>query len=58
MIVAILHAVESADFLYLRREAGLTKGNLPLTICHLTPGDRQAFEVYRQQIKDLVEKTG
>jgi DNA-binding MarR family transcriptional regulator len=28
MIVAILSAVESADFLYLKREAGLTKGNL------------------------------
>jgi DNA-binding transcriptional ArsR family regulator len=28
MIVAILHAVESADFLYLQRETGLTKGNL------------------------------
>ena len=28
MIVAILAAVESADFLYLKRETGLTKGNL------------------------------
>jgi DNA-binding transcriptional ArsR family regulator len=28
IIVAILYAVESADFLYLLREAGLTKGNL------------------------------
>jgi DNA-binding transcriptional ArsR family regulator len=28
MIAAILHAVESADFLYLLRETGLTKGNL------------------------------
>jgi DNA-binding MarR family transcriptional regulator len=28
MIVAILSAVESADFLYLQRETGLTKGNL------------------------------
>ena len=28
IIVAILYAVESADFLYLQREAGLTKGNL------------------------------
>jgi DNA-binding MarR family transcriptional regulator len=27
-IVAILSAVESADFLYLQRETGLTKGNL------------------------------
>jgi DNA-binding MarR family transcriptional regulator len=28
VIVAILSAVEKADFLYLQRETGLTKGNL------------------------------
>ena len=28
LIVTILSAVESADFLYLQRETGLTKGNL------------------------------
>ena len=28
MIIAILYAVESADFLYLKRETELTKGNL------------------------------
>jgi DNA-binding transcriptional ArsR family regulator len=28
VIAAILYAVESADFLYLLRETGLTKGNL------------------------------
>ncbi|NLG73863.1 MAG: transcriptional regulator [Chloroflexi bacterium] len=28
MIVTILFAVESADFLFLQRETGLTKGNL------------------------------
>lgn len=28
MIVTILYAVETADFLYLQRETGLTKGNL------------------------------
>ena len=28
MIIAILYAVESADFLYLKRETQLTKGNL------------------------------
>ncbi len=28
MIVAILSTVESADFLYLKRETGLTRGNL------------------------------
>ena len=80
MIVAILYAVESADFLYLHRETELTKGNLsshlsklegagyvdiektyrgkiPLTICRLTDKGRQAFENYRQQLKDFVDNT-
>jgi DNA-binding MarR family transcriptional regulator len=33
VILAVLAAVESADFLYLQRETGLTKGNLSV---HLT----------------------
>lgn len=80
MIVAILYAVESADFLYLQRETELTKGNLsshlsklenagyveiektyrgkiPLTVCRLTDEGRQAFEDYRQQLKEFVENT-
>lgn len=79
IIVAILYAVESADFLYLQREAGLTKGNLsahlskleeagyveiektykgkiPLTLCRLTEAGRRAFEDYRKQIKNFIEK--
>ncbi len=35
LIVAILAAVESADFLYLQREAGLTKGNLSVHLSKL-----------------------
>ncbi|MCJ7657699.1 MAG: transcriptional regulator [Anaerolineales bacterium] len=80
MIVAILYAVENADFLYLQRETELTKGNLsshlsklesacyveiektyrgkiPLTVCRLTDKGRQAFEDYRQQLKDFVDNT-
>ena len=80
VIMAILSAVESADFLYLKREAGLTKGNLsshlskleaagyvniektydgkiPLTICRMTDTGRNAFEVYRAQLKDFVDLT-
>ncbi len=79
VIIAILYAVESADFLYLQREAGLTKGNLsahlskleeagyveiektyrgkiPLTLCRLTEAGRKAFEDYRRQIKNFIEK--
>jgi DNA-binding transcriptional ArsR family regulator len=35
IIVAILAAVESADFLYLQRETGLTKGNLSVHLSKL-----------------------
>ena len=35
IIVTILNAVESADFLYLQRETGLTKGNLSAHLAKL-----------------------
>jgi DNA-binding MarR family transcriptional regulator len=35
IIMAILAAVESADFLYLQRETGLTKGNLSVHLSKL-----------------------
>ena len=35
IILAILSAVESADFLYLQRETGLTKGNLSVHLSKL-----------------------
>jgi DNA-binding MarR family transcriptional regulator len=35
MIVAILSQLESADFLYLRRETGLTQGNLSAHLIRL-----------------------
>jgi DNA-binding transcriptional ArsR family regulator len=80
IILAILFAVESADFLYLQRETGLTKGNLsvhlskleeagyvsiektyrgkiPMTLCRMTKNGRQAFETYRNQLKQFVENT-
>lgn len=81
VILAVLSAVESADFLYLQRETGLTKGNLtmhlskleaagyieiektyrgklPLTLCHLTTQGRQAFEHYRQQLRQFLDGVG
>jgi DNA-binding MarR family transcriptional regulator len=80
VILAILAAVESADFLYLQRETGLTKGNLsvhlskleqagyvniektyrgkiPLTLCSMTAAGRDAFDLYRNQLKQFVENT-
>ncbi len=35
VIVAILYAAEEADFLYLQRETGLTKGNLSAHLAKL-----------------------
>jgi DNA-binding MarR family transcriptional regulator len=35
MVVSILATVESADFLYLQRETGLTKGNLSAHLSRL-----------------------
>jgi DNA-binding transcriptional ArsR family regulator len=51
MIVTILFAVESADFLYLQRETGLTKGNLS---SHLTKLEEAGYieiqKTYRGKI--------
>lgn len=38
MITAILYDLESADFLYLQRETGLTKGNLSAHLSKLEEG--------------------
>ena len=80
IILAILAATKSADFLYLQRETGLTKGNLtihlsklekagyiriektyrqklPMTLCSITNKGREAFENYRNQLKQFLEDT-
>lgn len=80
LILTILSSVASADFLYLQRESGLTKGNLsahlskleeagyvqiektfkgkfPLTICRLTSSGQTALKLYRQQLKNFMERT-
>ena len=33
------------------------RGKIPLTVCRLTDKGRQAFEDYRQQLKEFVENT-
>jgi DNA-binding MarR family transcriptional regulator len=51
MIVAILSVVESADFLYLQRETGLTKGNLSSHIARLEEAGYLTVEkTYRGKI--------
>ncbi len=51
MLVAILSVVESADFLYLQRETGLTKGNLSSHIARLEEAGYLTVEkTYRGKI--------
>ncbi len=79
VIVTILYAASQADFLYLLRETGLTKGNLsahlsklesagyvkikktfrgkiPQTLVSLSAEGKEAFETYRQRLKDLLDQ--
>lgn len=51
MIVAILYAVESADFLYLQRETDLTRGNLSSHLSKLeSAGYVEIEKTYRGKI--------
>jgi len=54
VIVAILHAVESADFLYLQREAGLTKGNLS---AHLSKLEKAGYVKIEKTYKGKIPLT-
>jgi DNA-binding MarR family transcriptional regulator len=50
-LVAILSVVESADFIYLQRETGLTKGNLSSHLAKLEEAGYAAIEkTYRGRI--------
>lgn len=50
-IVALLSAVDEADFLYLLNETGLTKGNLSSHLAKLeTAGYVEIEKTYRQKI--------
>lgn len=51
IIVAILFTVESADFLYLQRETGLTKGNLSVHLSKLEEAGYLSIEkTYRGKV--------
>lgn len=51
VILAILSAVESADFLYLQRETGLTKGNLSVHLSKLEEAGYVSIEkTYRGKV--------
>jgi DNA-binding MarR family transcriptional regulator len=51
VILAVLSVVESADFLYLQRETGLTKGNLTVHLSKLEDAGYIAIEkTYRGKL--------
>ena len=51
VILAILAAVKSADFLYLQRETGLTKGNLTIHLSKLEKAGYISIEkTYRGKV--------
>jgi DNA-binding MarR family transcriptional regulator len=51
VILAVLSAVKSADFLYLQRETGLTKGNLTVHLSKLeTAGFITIEKTYRGKL--------
>ena len=54
IIVAILYAIESADFLYLQREAGLTKGNLS---AHLSKLEKAKYVKIEKTYKGKIPLT-
>lgn len=54
LIVTILSTVESADFLFLQREAGLTKGNLS---AHLTKLEEVGYLEIKKTFKGKLPLT-
>ena len=79
LIMAHLYVVESADFLFLKNQTGLTDGNLsshlsklekggyvsvkkefigkkPHTMLSLSTKGKKAFEDYRENMKEMLEK--
>ena len=54
LIVTLLYAVESADFLYLLRETGLTKGNLST---HLTRLEQAGYVQIAKSFRGKIPQT-
>ena len=54
MILAVLHALDSADFLFLLRQTGLTKGNLS---SHLSRLEQAGYVEITKEFVDKVPRT-
>jgi len=51
---AHLSKLESAGYVHIEKTF---KGKLPLTVCKLTEAGQKAFDGYRQQMQNFIEKT-
>jgi len=51
---AHLSKLENAGYVNIEKTF---KGKLPLTVCKLTEAGQDAFEVYRQQMQNFIDKT-
>ena len=54
MIMAYLYVVESADFLFLMRQTGLTKGNLS---SHMSKLETAGYVAIRKEFVDKIPRT-
>jgi len=54
MIMACLYVVESADFLFLMRQTGLTRGNLS---SHLSKLEAAAYVAVKKEFVDKIPRT-
>jgi DNA-binding MarR family transcriptional regulator len=54
MILTVLYVVESADFLFLLRQTGLTKGNLS---SHLSKLEAAGYVGVRKEFVDKIPRT-
>jgi DNA-binding transcriptional ArsR family regulator len=54
MILATLHAVESADFLFVERQTGLTRGNLS---SHMSKLEKAGYIEINKEFVDKIPRT-
>ncbi|NPE10003.1 MAG: hypothetical protein GNW80_17115 [Asgard group archaeon] len=54
MILSYLFVLESADFIFLRGQTGLTWGNLSSHITKFTDKGKEAFLNYRAKMKEIL----
>jgi DNA-binding transcriptional ArsR family regulator len=52
---AHLSKLENAGYVNIEKTF---KGKLPLTVCKLTEAGQSAFDLYRQQMRNFISKTG